>query len=187
MKNSFIKKNAPSLGRNGIFAICVLLASVTTVACGSDQRQSKQSADFLPVRISIGCQDDTSASDRLSIERAAGVNQAIAPVECIDRKKSVSGIYPEQIGVVHRKSIDVWNLVLILNKNDAENVDALSKDNVGKTVLISVGSKIVAKAILNGPIVGQRVYISVDSEKDGEAMAVRFMSPSSGKNERAKT
>ena len=187
MKTIFLKKNARPSGKNGIFVICVFLASVTTAACGSDQQQSKQSADFLPIRISIGCKDDTPISDRLNIERAAGVNQAIMPVECVDRKKSVSGIYPEQIGVVHRKSIDVWNLVLILSKNDAANVDALSKDNVGKAVLVSVGSKVVAKAILNGPIVGQRVYISVDSEKDGEVMAGRFMAPSSEKNERVKS
>lgn len=187
MKTFHLKKNLRSLSKYGLLTIFTAMTAVMAATSEGAQKENKQYADFLPVGISIGCQSDTPASDRLNVERASGISQSILPIECTDRRKFVSHIYPEKIGVIHRNSIDTWNLVLILNKDDASNVNSLSKGNIGKTLLVSVNSKVVAKAILYGPIVGQKIYISVDSEKDGEAMASRFItSPSDQKSEQVR-
>jgi hypothetical protein len=178
-----------SVFKNGMVGSFMLSSLLAVAVCqGSQEKDGARYADFRPVSVSIGCQADTPTPRRLNVERASDNGHAILPLECIDREKSISGIYPEKIGVVHRKSIDVWNFVLILNKKDALNVDALSRNNVGGAILVSVAGKVVAKAILNAPIVGQRIYISVDSESDGDAMAEHFMvAPSAPHAERKKS
>lgn len=175
MKSDASKKSAVRLNKCGILGSCAVASFTGLVACVSGQQTSSQYADFFPVSVSIGCQVDTPEVDRLNVKRAEGVNPGILPVECVDRKKSVSGIYPEKIGVVHNKAIDTWSLVLLLQKGDAPTIDALSEGNIGRNILISADDKVVAKAVLNGPIVGRKIYISVDSQEAGESMGKRFI------------
>ncbi|GLQ45762.1 hypothetical protein GCM10007862_08130 [Dyella lipolytica] len=67
--------------------------------------------------------------------------------------------------------------MLVIDPKDAPAVEDLSKRNVGKEMLIGVNHKVFTKGILQGPLDGEKIYITVDSEKVGNDLTTLFVDP----------
>lgn len=143
-------------------------ALMSSTVCASGKSADHQMVDFLPINISFGCQSDTLAAYRLMYPSSSMTGPGVDPVECIDKRNSIDNIYPLKVGLVYRKTYDAWSIVILMNPGDASRVNDLSKRNVEKNILIGVNKKIFSKAILLAPLSGQKLYISVDSEKFGD-------------------
>lgn len=163
--------------------VCFFLASglMSSIVSASGKPVDHQMVDFLPINVSFGCQSDTPATSRLMYSSSSMTGPGVDPVECIDKRNSVDNIYPMKVGLVYRKTYDAWAIVVFLNQKDASLVNDLSKRNVERKILIGVNKKIFSKAILFAPLSGQRLYISVDSEKFGDELLSTLVKSDSSK------
>lgn len=149
-----------------VFVLSVV-SLISSPAYAETKSADHQTVDFLPVNISFSCQSDTLGANRLMYQAASMATPGVDSVECVDKINSIDGIYPLKVEVVYRKLFDVWSIVLILSPKDAAIVNDLSVKNVGKKMVIGVNHRIFTKNILQAPLDGQKLYITVDSEKFG--------------------
>ena len=167
------------LKRIKFYLFFAVFLSVQNVALSEPATVVKQKIKFLPITISLACTNETPLFDRVQSTRASGATPEVKQVECTDKRNSIKDVQPTLVGVAFNEKINSWFVIIDFSDKDAKDIQAWSVSRVGRRFLIISDGKAVSSANLNGPFVGERLYMSADSRISAHNVSMLFVEPKS--------
>ncbi|MBF3412611.1 hypothetical protein ACGY7B_04555 [Burkholderia pseudomallei] len=160
-----------------LISLCAAPLGILLSCCAANADNGERP---VPISVSILCARDTPSVYRIEYGRSLGAQPDVPSTECVDMRESISYIKPNDINVEFQTHIRLWAVVIVLNEKDASRVKSLVGRNFGKFMIVGVNKMTLSTPFVMAPMEDNKIYIGVNSERDGEELKRYLVEQGSG-------
>ena len=122
-----------------------------------------------PIDIGIVCNDKTASSNEIYITSDpsfAGISEGA----CVEKSSYISGIRVTKVKLGYLAASDAYVLFLFSDMEKSSSIQAMSKGNLMRDMVIVKNGKLVADAVIGAPLQNGVISIGVANKLAGEKL-----------------